>query len=290
QWPEQSLHMNRGERESSYARNSITQAVTRLWKYTKTLRKVVITDLGCASGPNTLTLVETAVEVIFRHCMDKEELPEISVFLNDLPDNDSNNLLLLFYKRLFTSKSVNLVLSSNSLNLLSEVPDDLKKNRIPMYESDEGLRRARRPFVDQACGRQFRKDFTTFLKTRAQELVSMGQMVLCMVGRPSSDNDYLYIQPWDAPFIPLNDMASRGVISTEMLDSFYVLMNTPRIRALAARAAFEPTIKQHFGHSEEVMDEVVRTIERQLSETSPHVSAAPADSLLFLCVSVTKKD
>lgn len=89
------------------------------------------------------------------------------------------------------------------------MPDDLKKNRIPMYESDEGLRRARRPFVDQACGRQFRKDFTTFLKTRAQELVSMGQMVLCMVGRPSSDNDYLYIQPWDAPFIPLNDMASR---------------------------------------------------------------------------------
>lgn len=53
---------------------------------------MVITDLGCASGPNTLTLVETAVEAIFRHCMDKEELPEISVFLNDLPDNDSNNV------------------------------------------------------------------------------------------------------------------------------------------------------------------------------------------------------
>ena len=57
-------------------------------------------------------------------------------------------------------------------------------------------------------------------------------------------------------------------------------MQTPKIRAFAARAAFEPTIIQHFGRPEGVMDEFVGTIERQLS----HVPASPAGSLLFLCV------
>ena len=63
-------------------------------------------------------------------------------------------------------------------------------------------------------------------------------------------------------------------------------LQTPKIRALAARAAFEPTIIQHFVRSEGVMDEFVGTIERQLS----HVPASPAGSLLFLCVSLTKRE
>jgi jasmonate O-methyltransferase len=59
-------------------------------------------------------------------------------------------------------------------------------------------------------------------------------------------------------------------------------LRTPKVRALAARAAFEPTIVQHFGRSEGVMDEFVRTTEHQLTLTSP-------DSLLLLCVSLTKR-
>ncbi|KAJ1298236.1 hypothetical protein BS78_01G438400 [Paspalum vaginatum] len=242
---EQSLHMNKGEGEASYARNSTNQnagqnrmnpliheAVTSLWKYTNCLKKVVITDLGCSAGPNSLTLVKTAVDAIFRYCSDhKEMLPEIAVLLNDLPDNDFNNVAKAlsefqqstqgfgpvvtamvpgsFYKRLFTSNSVHLVLSSNSLNWLSQVPEYLKKSRIPMYDSDEGLRQARRPLVVQACGRQFRKDLTHFLNARAQELVPIGQMVLSLVGRSSRDSTSQSIQPWDFAFIPLKEMAAR---------------------------------------------------------------------------------
>ena len=89
------------------------------------------------------------------------------------------------------------------------VPEDLKESKISMYDKDEGLRQARRPFVVQAFGQQFRKDFTIFLNTRAKELVPNGQMVLSMVGRPSSDTAYQSVQPWDFLFVPLNDMASR---------------------------------------------------------------------------------
>ncbi|CAD6339848.1 unnamed protein product [Miscanthus lutarioriparius] len=207
----QSLHMNRGEGEASYARNSTTQnagqnrmkhliqeAITNLWKNTNTHKNIVIADLGCSAGPNALTLVKTAVDAIFHHCSDHKEIAsEISVLLNDLPDNDFNDVAKRlyafqqstqdcgpavtaivpgsFYKKLFTSNSVNLVLSSHSLNWLSQVPEDLKKSRIPVYDKDEGLRQARRPFVVQAFSQQFRKDFAIFLNTRAKELVPNGQ-------------------------------------------------------------------------------------------------------------------
>jgi len=122
----------------------IQEAITNLWKNTNTHKNVVIADLGCSAGPNALTLVKTAVDAIFHHCSDhKEIVPEISVLLNDLPDNAFNDIAKRlhafqestqdfghvftaivpgsFYKRLFTSNSVNLVLSSHSLNWLSQV-------------------------------------------------------------------------------------------------------------------------------------------------------------------------
>ncbi|TVU01180.1 hypothetical protein EJB05_53373, partial [Eragrostis curvula] len=316
----------------------IEEATTRLWKCTQTCTNVVIADLGCSSEPNAVTLVKTAVDAIFCHCSEHRlKLPEICVLLNDLPDNDFNNVVKSlaafqqntqsfgpiftgivpgsFYKRLFTSNSLHLVLSSNSVNWLSEVPDELKKNRIPMHDEDEGLRIARRPLVVQAFARQFRKDFTLFLNMRAQELVCTGHMVISLAGRRSSD--YHSIQPWDVPTIPLNDMASRGVISREMFDSFYIPLYgpsdkelteiiedegsfkinnmymlergaekslvTPKASALTVRATMEPTIVQHFGHSGDVMDEFVRTIEQHIS-----LSGDLIDSLVFLCVSLTK--
>jgi jasmonate O-methyltransferase len=71
----------------------IQEAVTSLRKHTNTLRNVVITDLGCSAGPNALTLVKNAVDAIFHHCsVHKEIVPEISVLLNDLPDNDFGNV------------------------------------------------------------------------------------------------------------------------------------------------------------------------------------------------------
>ncbi|GJM95716.1 hypothetical protein PR202_ga12493 [Eleusine coracana subsp. coracana] len=153
----QSLHMKLGEGEASYGRNSkvqnaqqnrmkpfIENAVTSLMESADDVpSSVVIADLGCSFGPNALGLVSTAVSAISQHCsLRKQAEPEICVLLNDLPSNDFNSVakslvalqqnspssaaLLTgivpgsFYKRLFTSNSLNLVLSSNSLHWLSQ--------------------------------------------------------------------------------------------------------------------------------------------------------------------------
>ncbi|KAK3128919.1 hypothetical protein QOZ80_6BG0468250 [Eleusine coracana subsp. coracana] len=353
----QSLHMNQGEGETSYARNStfqnavqnrmmpvIDEAVTDLLNSTKSLSRVAIADLGCSSGPNALALVSGAVNAIFQHCAHHEQVPpELCVFLNDLPDNDFNNVAKSlvefqeseqrighvtvgivpgsFYKRLFTRSSLNLIFSSNSIHWLSEAPEDLRIHGIPMYDGDNDLRQARRPLVLEAYARQFKKNFKLFLNLRAQELVARGQMVISVPGTCAGDDtcqSNLQWEAWDGVASILNDMATSGVIDREKLDSFYLPMHAPSARelreiieeegsfkinkmlvqgrnmekssinpktmALMTRAVFEPMIVQHFGKSDQIMEELVRTMELHLRMQSPQVSGA-----VFLCASLTKK-
>ncbi|TVU11530.1 hypothetical protein EJB05_45122, partial [Eragrostis curvula] len=320
----------------------IDEAIVSLLQSTGSFSSLAIADLGCSSGPNALANVSAAVDAVFRYSAQHELVPpEVCVLLNDLPDNDFNNIAKKlvefqqrvetvsrvmtcivpgsFYKRLFTSNSLHLVTASNSLHYLSEAPEDLKRNKIPLYYSDEGLTRARRPMLVQAYGRQFRKDFSNFLNLRAKELVPGGQMVVSMLATRASQ----CIQPWDILGLPLNDMASRGVISREMLDLFYVpshapcekelrdiiedddtikinkmqvheLMTgidkdliTPKMVAYAIRAMFEPIMVQHFGPSGQVMDEFVRTLEHQLRPGSQEYETVI--DRVFLCVFLTKR-
>ncbi|GJN00084.1 hypothetical protein PR202_ga17239 [Eleusine coracana subsp. coracana] len=353
----QSLHMNQGEGETSYARNStfqnavqnrmmpvIDEAVTDLLNSTKSLSRVAIADLGCSSGPNATALISGAVNAIFQHCAHHEQVPpELCVFLNDLPDNDFNNVAKSlvafqesdqhighvtvgivpgsFYKRLFTRSSLNLIFSSNSIHWLSEAPEDLRIHGIPMYDGDNDLRQARRPLVLEAYARQFKKNFKLFLNLRAQELVARGKMVISVPGTCAGDDtcqSNLQWEAWDAVASILNDMATSGVIDREKLDSFYLPMHAPSARelreiieeegsfkinkmlvqgrnmekssinpktmALMTRAVFEPMIVQHFGKSDQIMEELVRTMELHLRMQSPQVSGA-----VFLCASLTKK-
>ncbi|KAM3353033.1 hypothetical protein ACQJBY_024297 [Aegilops geniculata] len=103
---------------------------------------MVIADLGCSTGPNALALVSIAVEAIHTHCLEfQQPPPEVCVLLNDLPENDFNTVVkslitlrqsngpivvtgitpVSFYELLFTSESLHLVCSSNSLHSLSKV-------------------------------------------------------------------------------------------------------------------------------------------------------------------------
>jgi len=116
-------------------------------KSTDVPNSMVIADLGCAAGPNTLALVSSAVDAVLhhRHAAQHDQGPlEVRVLLNDLPDNDFNDVakrldsfqqstqssgLLLttgivpgsFYKRLFPNNFLDLIVSSNSLHWTSEV-------------------------------------------------------------------------------------------------------------------------------------------------------------------------
>ena len=122
----------------------IEAAIIDLCSHTTTLlsENIVIADLGCSSGPNSLVLASTALEAIHNYYIRyQRQPPEVCIFLNDLPTNDfnmvvkslvtlqqSNELVVVtgvipgsFYERLFTSGSLHLVSSSNSLQWLSKV-------------------------------------------------------------------------------------------------------------------------------------------------------------------------
>jgi len=123
----------------------VEEAVTDLMKkFSNTSRSMVIADLGCGSGPNAVALASMAVDAIFRNRgLDGQVPPELCVLLNDLPDNDFSSVAKRlvafqkdaasfgpvftaivpgsFYKRLFISSSLHLVLASNSVHWLSEV-------------------------------------------------------------------------------------------------------------------------------------------------------------------------
>ncbi|KAI5002398.1 hypothetical protein ZWY2020_027048 [Hordeum vulgare] len=258
----QMVHMNQGQGERSYARNSgiqnaqqnrmkllIERAIIDLCSSSTLLPpdKMVITDLGCSSGPNALALVSVAVEAIHGYCLQFQiPPPELCVILNDLPDNDFNTVVKSlatlrrinddpvvvtgvapgsFYERLFTSRSVHLVCSSSSLHWLSKAPDVLTRNQIPAYYIDEHARREKLPMVLDAYAQQFRNDFRHFLGLRAKELVPGGQMVLSIIGRHSDGIAPFHI--WDILAQVLSLMASEGVIDKAKFDSFYVPVYGP---------------------------------------------------------------
>lgn len=98
--------------------------------------RVGIADLGCSSGPNTLSNIKELIEAV-------ENVPEIHVHLNDLPTNDFNTVFGAlpdfyrelnkqegvyigaypgtFYGRLFPKNSLHFIYSSTSLHWLSTV-------------------------------------------------------------------------------------------------------------------------------------------------------------------------
>lgn len=112
--------------------------------------KLNIADLGCSSGPNTLSFVANVIDNVEEGCRRFGQPPlEVVLLLNDLPGNDFNTIFLSlqgfyekreglrwgvgmcncfvagiagsFHGRLFPSRSIHLFHSSSSLNWLSQV-------------------------------------------------------------------------------------------------------------------------------------------------------------------------
>lgn len=124
-------------------------AITQLY-YSTLPKSLVIADLGCSSGPNTLFVVSELIKVVdqLRRKSGHDQSPEYQVFLNDLPGNDFNTIFKSlpsfqekmsnqlgagvgpcfftgvpgsFYGRLFPTKTLHFVHSSYSLQWLSKV-------------------------------------------------------------------------------------------------------------------------------------------------------------------------
>ncbi|KAJ8623124.1 hypothetical protein MRB53_031653 [Persea americana] len=224
-----------------------------------------VADLGCSSGPNTLFVVSKIIEAIYAKCSQLScRLPEFRIFLNDLPGNDFNTIFTSlpafydklkeekgddlescfiagvpgsFYGRLFPSKSLHFVHSSYSLMWLSQVPPELdseigsitNKGNIYMAKTSP-------PEVLRAYLKQFQKDFFKFLRSRSEEIVPGGRMVLQLLGRTSADpssKECCYI--WELLAQALNDMVLQGVIEESKLDSFNLPQyapSPPEVKAL----------------------------------------------------------
>ncbi|XP_073000567.1 probable jasmonic acid carboxyl methyltransferase 2 [Typha latifolia] len=262
---QQIVRMNSGIDDRSYAKNSTIQnAIVSLTKkvrqevaiscyaaagYSETM---VIAELGCSSGPNSLVTVLDVIEAVTTRCSQLgRRPPAFQAFLNDLPGNDFNTIFRFlpnfslnglnsqwsdqkglrfvsavpgnFYGRLFLSKSLHYVHSSSSLHWLSQVPpllqdgasfETLNKGRIFVSKTSP-------PCVADAYRMQFRKDFSLFLSCRANELVVGGRMVLAFMARstpdPSREED-CYM--WELLARALMDMVSLGLVEEEKVDSF----------------------------------------------------------------------
>ncbi|CAA7035769.1 unnamed protein product [Microthlaspi erraticum] len=256
--------MTGGAGETSYARNSSLQkkasdeakhitleTLQQLYKETRPKSTLAIADLGCSSGPNTLSTIRDmikAVEVTHHLEIPNQPLPEFSIFLNDLPGNDFNTIFKSFpdfhtevkrdngdspsvfiaaypgsfYGRLFPENTIHFIHSSYSLHWLSKVPPaiydeqgkSINKGCVNICSSSpEG--------VTKAYYSQFKEDFSTFLRFRSKELVSGGRMVLIILGREGPDhidrgNSFF----WELLSRSIADLVAQGETEEEKLDSY----------------------------------------------------------------------
>ncbi|KAK9164205.1 hypothetical protein Syun_005107 [Stephania yunnanensis] len=260
---EKIFHMKGGTCEKSYAKNSSLQrraldmmrhitVDTILDMYLGTnSQSLAIADLGCSSGPNTLSVIKEIINAI-KGASGKalRSVPEFRVYLNDLPSNDFNSIFTAlpdlfeelgkgraeqcssmifiyavpgsFYGRLFPTNSLHFIHSSYSLHWLSRIPpalyDEERKsiNKGKVYISETSL-----PKVANAYLSQFQQDFSYFLRLRSEELVSGGRMVLTLLGRSGPNhidrgNSFL----WELLSQSLSIMVSKGEIKEEKLDSY----------------------------------------------------------------------
>nr|AIB06953.1 benzoic acid/salicylic acid carboxyl methyltransferase [Vanda hybrid cultivar] len=276
---EQVLAMTGGSGENSYAENSKLQEkagiMTKplgeeaLREICKTLpEKLVVADLGCSSGPNTLLVLSQIINAVDEYCSkSSQQRPEIQYSLCDLPDNDFNTLFQLseqyqkkireekgdryepfyivgspgsFYRRLFPSKSVQLFHSSYSLMWLSQVPKGLKDeafdhfNRTAIYINNESYSIVSHLYVEQ-----FKTDFSDFLKSRSKELISGGSMILSFLGRSDfqSIGEMLYL--WELLAEALTAMVSEGLVEEDKLKDFNLPFYTPLMEEVRSIISME---------------------------------------------------
>lgn len=263
-------HMNKGDGETSYAKNSLlskkiisigssmreSAIVNMLWEVQPTSMEVA--DLGCSSGPNSLTIVSHIIHMVndVSHQMGRQ-VPELRVSLNDLPGNDFNYVFQSlpelykklkldfgiegnyyisglpgsFYGRLFPSHSLHFIHSSSSLHWLSQAPSGLEPtvgthlNKEKVYISKSSS-----TSVVEAYQQQFHEDFSLFLRSRAEEMVAKGRMVLSFLGRRSLDpcaDETCYI--WELLASALMSLALDGLVEKESIDSFNIPFYMPSL-------------------------------------------------------------
>ncbi|XP_062117959.1 loganic acid O-methyltransferase-like [Humulus lupulus] len=270
-----------------------------------------IADLGCSVGPNTLLAVQTIIDAVVQKFKSQrktstscDHLPEFQVFFNDQASNDFNQLFTSlppktqyfaagvpgsFHRRLFPNASLNFVHSSCAVQWLSRVPPEVLDKSSPAWNKGKVHYSNSSTEVVKAFEAQYAKDLGNFLNVRAQEIVHGGLMALIIPGRPNGTphSDAYINKAYEYVDSSLIDMAKKGKISNEKLDSFnfpiyYASLHEvesvvkqngwfsleimenlphekpqPKVMSVTLRAGLEGTVKDHFGDevdTEELFD------------------------------------
>ncbi|CAN0915828.1 Indole-3-acetate O-methyltransferase 1 [Linum grandiflorum] len=268
---EKLLCMKGGQGDSSYATNSKAQALharsvahileetldkIQLQPPPQNSRVFRVVDLGCSSGSNTVSTVESILKhMIKRYQAAGLEMPEFAAFFSDLPSNDFNTLFKLlpeagggggggveyfvagvpgsFHKRLFPKNSVDFFHSAFSLHWLSQVPEIVMEKRSSAYNRGKVFIHGAKDSTVVAYKHQFQTDLGAFLKARSLELTTGGTMFVVCLGRTSPD-------PTDQGGAGLlfgthfqdawNELVHQGMISSEKRDNFNIPIYAPSLQ------------------------------------------------------------
>ncbi|CAM0908036.1 unnamed protein product [Alopecurus aequalis] len=269
------VRMATGSGDNSYATNSrlqekailetrpvlhkaIEEVYTSLPNHRSTM---VVADLGCSSGPNTLLVVSEVISAI-RACTKKSEqrarAVEVQFFLNDLPGNDFNlvfrslehfdnpgrkeapayyvaGLPGSYYGKLFPRHSVHLFHSSYSLMWRSKVPPEISSH-THLNEGNIYIGKPTPPAVIKLLQEQFQKDFDLFLTLRSRELVGGGRMLLTFLGRKSEE----MLMHGEVSTVfelvakSLQSLVQKGLVEKDKLDSFNLPYYAPSMKEVTA--------------------------------------------------------
>ncbi|XP_059666388.1 probable 7-methylxanthine methyltransferase PCS2 isoform X2 [Cornus florida] len=259
----QALDMNRGGGESSYSQNSkfqqkrssitkpiLENSVQSLISKGFHLHKLLnVVDLGCSTGPNTFSVIQTVKETVEKKCKELNcQTPEIQFYLNDLPGNDFNSLFKglsgfcdqtqgesfyaagvpgSFHGRLFPRNTLHFVHSSCSLHFLSQVPKGLTSNEgLPLNKGKVYISTTSPPVVREAYLTQFQEDFTLFLKSRSEELVPDGCIFFTIRGSADPTSKDCCWQ-WELFAEAIAELVSEGLVEEGKLDSFNLAYYLP---------------------------------------------------------------
>lgn len=132
------------KKASDKVKHIMVEAIEKVLVATSWPKSIGLADLGCSSGPNTLSNIKDIVEAAETAATaTSREVPEFRVYLNDLPTNDFNTIFQAlpewyrelktpsciyvaaypgsFYGRLFPDSCLHFIYSANSLHWLSRV-------------------------------------------------------------------------------------------------------------------------------------------------------------------------
>ncbi|KAG6555381.1 hypothetical protein Mapa_002607 [Marchantia paleacea] len=253
--------MSPGEGDNSYAKNSQLQAkavnviLPRFFEAIKSMNLTDsdqvfrIADLGCSSGPNTISAMEAVIDQVrarYREAEAGDSGPEIQVYFQDLPATDFNTLIKLlfsqprsdedkvrnymsaavpgsFYDRLFPKSTINIAISTFGLHWISEVPAAVRDRASPAYNGGHTHIYRSSLATIEAYAEQATKDLDNFLAARAHEIAPGGLLFLAFMIRPRGDEPYR-TSLWQHGVEDVWDsLVLEGAVSEELRDGY----NTP---------------------------------------------------------------